>query len=78
MHDVEFDVGNTLVDYSQLVSRGIGDIDNAPGHTPPNPSLTEPKITIPVLSVSFEDGQKVKAALLAASEAEPVSAPALS
>jgi len=38
-------------------------LDNAPGHTPPNPSLNDPQITIPLLSLSFEDGQKLKAAL---------------
>jgi hypothetical protein len=31
MDDVEFDVGNTLVDYSERARRGIGDIDNASG-----------------------------------------------
>ena len=30
LHDVEFDLGNTLPHHSQRVGRGIGDVDNAP------------------------------------------------
>ena len=38
-------------------------LDNAMGHVTPNPSLNDPAITLPLLSLSFEDGQKLKAAL---------------
>jgi Fungalysin metallopeptidase (M36)/PA domain len=42
-------------------------LDNAPGHAPPSPSAASTTITIPLLSISYEDGQKLKSALAAAS-----------
>lgn len=39
-------------------------VNNAPGHTAPNISATAQGITIPVLTLSLEDGQKLKAHLL--------------
>jgi len=39
-------------------------VNNAPGHTAPNLTTTAQGITIPVLTLSLEDGQKLKAHLL--------------
>ncbi|MET0387614.1 MAG: M36 family metallopeptidase [Polyangiales bacterium] len=40
-------------------------LDNAPGNSPPSPGLSDPAITLPLLALSFEDGQKIKEALAA-------------
>jgi large repetitive protein len=49
-------------------------LNNAPGNLAPNPSASGVTIGIPVLALSLEDGAKVKAALSAATEEEPVVA----
>jgi large repetitive protein len=50
-------------------------LDNAPGHTAVNPSTaTPPDISMPVLALSYEDGQKVKALLQSPNEAPPRAA----
>ncbi|HEX4352577.1 MAG TPA: M36 family metallopeptidase, partial [Polyangiales bacterium] len=38
-------------------------LDNTPGHTPTSPGVDDPSIAIPLLSLSYEDGQKLKSAL---------------
>lgn len=49
-------------------------LDNTPGHAPPNPSATGVDISIPVLAISYEDAQLLKAAMTAATEEGPVVA----
>lgn len=50
-------------------------LDNAPGHTAVNPSVEDPPdATLPLLALSYEDGQKLKALLQAANEAPPRAA----
>ena len=34
-------------------------LDNAMGHNPPNPSSDSSNVSIPMLALSFEDGQKL-------------------
>ncbi|HEY2734058.1 MAG TPA: M36 family metallopeptidase, partial [Polyangiales bacterium] len=41
--------------------------DNAPGHTPPSPGVDDTSITIPLLSLSYEDGQTLKSVLASGS-----------
>jgi hypothetical protein len=44
-------------------ARAVLILDNVPGHVPPNPSASGVAIDIPVLALSYEDGQLLKAAL---------------
>lgn len=50
-------------------------LDNAPGHIAVSPSVSDPpEVSIPILALSYEDGQKVKALLQGANEAPPRAA----
>jgi hypothetical protein len=44
-------------------ARAVLVLDNAPGHVPPSPSSADKTITVPLLSLSYEDGMKLKGAL---------------
>jgi hypothetical protein len=50
-------------------------LDNLPGHTAVSPAVDDPpEVSLPLLSLSFEDGQKLKAALQAGGEPQPKAA----
>jgi hypothetical protein len=57
-------------------ARAVLLLDNTPGHLPRNPSGSAADVTIPVLALSYEDGELLKAALSAATAEAPVLASA--
>jgi hypothetical protein len=55
-------------------ARAVLIVNNAPGHDVVNPSAAGVELDIPVLTLSLEDGQKLKAAITAADIERPVVA----